>query len=720
MKKMSVDLANCYGIKQLAHEFDFSKASSYSIYAPNGSMKSSFAGLFMDIAQGQPSKDKIFPLRVTKRNVKDEAGADIVAESVVAVRPYSGDVGRLAKSSTLLVNNALRKEYEDLYAGIKAAEARLLAAIKTQAASKKDMERELTTTFTKDNKLETALSRIRTEVLEIKDASFKDVRYDKIFDDKVLEALGKGDAKKVIEDYVRKYDELLKASTYFRKGIFNYHQATTIAKSLADNGFFDAKHTVRLNATESKEITSQKELEELIQKEKDSITGDKELKKKFAELDKLLYKNIQLREFNEYLSQDETILPQLANMELFKEVLLKNYLAAHVDLFREYLDVCEAAKERRAQIEEAARNETTQWQNVIDIFNERFFVPFKLSVENRVQAILGEEILILKFTFHEGADDADVQHNALIKILSTGEAKALYILDIIFEIEVRTKAATETVFVVDDIADSFDYKNKYAIIEYLREVRENSLFKLIILTHNFDFFRTLESRGVVPYKHCLTAVKKADSISLVPLIGFKNVFVNDWKGKFFTDSKKRIASIAFLRNILEYTKGKNDPDYLKLTSLLHLKPLTMTITQVDFDAVYRNLFGGTEAFPNQAQLVVPWIHAEAASCLTAAEGINFENKVVLSIAIRLAAEEYMVRKVADDDAVAAMTENQTTELLKRFEKDFPTQNEARKILSRVVLMTPENIHLNSFMYEPILDMSDDHLRRLYTDVRSLT
>jgi len=30
----------------------------------------------------------------------------------------------------------------------------------------------------------------------------------------------------------------------------------------------------------------------------------------------------------------------------------------------------------------------------------------------------------------------------------------------------------------------------------------------------------------------------------------------------------------------------------------------------------------------------------------------------------------------------------------------------------VMLMTPENIHLNSFMYEPIVDMNDDQLRRL--------
>ena len=43
-------------------------------------------------------------------------------------------------------------------------------------------------------------------------------------------------------------------------------------------------------------------------------------------------------------------------------------------------------------------------------------------------------------------------------------------LNIIFEVEVRKNLKHETLFVVDDIADSFDYKNKYAIIEYLKDI----------------------------------------------------------------------------------------------------------------------------------------------------------------------------------------------------------------------------------------------------------
>ena len=46
-------------------------------------------------------------------------------------------------------------------------------------------------------------------------------------------------------------------------------------------------------------------------------------------------------------------------------------------------------------------------------------------------------------------------------------------------------------------------------------------------------------------------------------------------------------------------------------------------------------------------------------------------------------------------------------------------DESRRILDDVVLMTPENIHVNSFMYEPIIDLSDAALRELFTRVKSL-
>jgi hypothetical protein len=614
----------------------------------------------------------------------------------------------------------LREEYEQLHTDIDTVKDRFLKALKEQSRSKKDIEKEISATFTKvENDFFRAIIRVKDEVLGQQDSPFANIDYDVIFDGKVLEMLGAKDFKTAIQGYIERYNALLAVSRYFKKGVFNYYNAATIAKSLADNGFFKARHTVNLNAGEKLEITSQKALEDLIDKEKESILTDKELKKKFAEIEKALQKNVTVRNFQDYLAAHDEILPRLQNIDAFKEDIWKSYIKAHEDLYKDLLAKYQAAEKRKLEIEKAANEQRTQWEQVIDIFNERFFVPFKLEAKNRVSVILGQEpILNLGFVFKDGVDTAAVERDALMQVLSMGEKRALYILNIIFEVEARNKAKQETVFVFDDIADSFDYKNKYAIIQYLKDIAEVPQFRQLILTHNFDFFRTVNSR-FVPYDRCLMTTKNIDGITLNPATGIRNVFANDWRPNFYSDAKKRIACIPFMRNLIEYTKGESDSDYLKLTSLLHWKTDSATIAQSDLDKIYATLFGLNGNHPDATASVVESIHAEARNCLTAGDGINLENKVVLSIAIRLAVEKYMAEKIKDPNFLTNITANQTQKLLTRFKSTCSAGRASVDIIQRVLLMTPENIHLNSFMYEPILDMADDHLRRLYRDVQSL-
>lgn len=720
MNKLNVDLENCYGIKKLQAQFDFSQHKAYAIYAPNSAMKSSLAQTFKDVADATASKDRIFPARVCSRNITDENGVDLPKESVLVVRPYDEVFGHTEKTSTLLVDSKLRKEYEQLHIEISKSKEMFLKALKEQSGSKKDLEKEISSTFTKsDDEFYRALIRVKDELLAQKDAPFADIRYDTLFDEKVLSFLGTKDFKTAIEDYIRKYNELLAASTYFRKGTFNYYNAATIAKSLADNGFFDAKHTVSLNADKKLEITSQKELEELIAKEKEGISNDKDLRKKFAEIEKLITKNANVRDFEAYLAEHEDLLPKLANIESFKEEIWKSYFKARIELYKDVIEKYQAAEKRKKEIEEEAGKQRTQWESVIKIFNNRFFVPFKLTAKNRVSVILGQEpMLNLGFTFEDGADEAPVEKAALMQVLSTGEKKALYVLNVIFEVEARKKANQETVFVVDDIADSFDYKNKYAIIQYLKDISEELHFNQIILTHNFDFFRTINSR-FVSYPHCLMASKSSAGIDLKQATGIQNVFVNDWKPNFFNDRKKRIASIPFIRNIIEYIRGDKDPEFIKLTSLLHWKSDSAGITQDELDAIYTSVFGATGSSGDGKRRVIDIIHHEASECLTAGGGINFENKIVLSIAIRIAAEQFMVKKISDAEFVASIESNQTPKLLAKFKELFSGNVDAIETIQQVILMTPENIHLNAFMYEPILDMSDEHLRKLYEGVLAL-
>ena len=724
MKTLKLQLKNCYGIKQLDAELDFSDAKAKAVYAPNGSMKSSLAQAFKDIANGVESRDRIFPKRPCTRVVKDENNNDLLGGSVLVVEPYE-EPKISTQTSTLLVNAKLREEYETLHAERDKAKDAFLKALREQSQSKRslDMEKEISRAFTPgDDQFFVALKRIRGEVSNRPDAPLKDIRYEIIFDDAVLEFLEKGDARQAINDYIKKYNELLAASTYFKKGVFNYYNAAQVAKQLASNGFFEAKHSVNLNAVDvegKKVISTEKELEELIASEKDAITNDKELRKKYADIEQHLQKNAKMRGLQEYLENHEEILAELSNVNAFREKVLKAYIDAHFGLYEDLLDKHEKAAERRKAVEEQAKKERTQWEDVIDIFNSRFMVPFEMRVSNREAVILGQQdIPELAFIFHDGDDKAPVVQNDLLKTLSTGERKALHVLNVLFDVRAREAAGQNTLIVVDDIADSFDYKNKYAIIQYLMDISANPLFRQILLTHNFDFYRTVGSR-FVGYQNCLMASKTDDGVTLDIAAGIRNVFINDWKKFFFSEAKKKIASISFMRNLIEYMRGNADPGFKKLTSLLHWTPDTPKIQVSELDAIYNEMFGGDGSTPGGDMPVVKMIADEAEKCLNAPDGINLENKVVLAIASRMAAEQFMVDQMDDAKLTAEPKANQTARLLKKYEELHPEKKGDIKVLKQVTLMTPENIHLNSFMYEPILDMSDHHLRKLYKEVKSL-
>jgi hypothetical protein len=126
------------------------------------------------------------------------------------------------------------------------------------------------------------------------------------------------------------------------------------------------------------------------------------------------------------------------------------------------------------------------------------------------------------------------------------------------------------------------------------------------------------------------------------------------------------------------------------------------------------------ALPDTDRSVISLIHETAETILPEEDSkAELESKIILSIAIRLQAEDFMVKKINDQTFVDSIEGFQTRELIKRFTADFSGEPESIKLLNQVNLMTPENIHLNSFMYEPILDMAPGHLKSLYREVKQL-
>lgn len=720
MEKLNVKIKDCYGINTLESIFDFTENNStHVIYAPNGVMKTSFANVFDDYSKGIESKDLIYQERIPVREIKDVNGNDIDKESIFVIRPYEITY-KSERMSTLLVKEELRKEYDEIHKKINIEKDKLLQELKKASGIKKNIEEEISETFTGDkNSLFVALERLEKEILNNNIPLYGDISYAIIFDEKVVAFLETGDFKRQIKKYIEKYDELLSASTFLKKG-FNHYNASTVHKSLADNGFFKAEHTINLNEKGNKiEVSDEKELLKIIQGEKEKILNNAELKKIFDTIDKKIT-NQQLRDFREYLFEHQEILPELANLRKLKQMLWIAYIKNNKTLYENLLMEYKKAQKELNNIIEKAKRDKTDWENVIEIFNRRFYVPFKLEIKNKSDAILRDEAPSIHYFFENREEN--VEENLLIRVLSQGEKRALYLLNIIFEIESRKKQNLKTLFIIDDIADSFDYKNKYAIMEYLKEISEYGNFYSIILTHNFDFFRTVQDRiGMNKYENSYMAFKEKDQIHLVKLkyTYISNPFI-DWK-KDLTNKTKLIASVTFARNIAEYIADIDN--YEKLTSILHIKPDTDFITIKDIEEIYKNIFKDLNYLDLEYQdkKIIDLIFelAEELYNQQIEVGLNLENKVVLSMAIRLIAEKYMIEKINDSTFVSGIKTNQTGKLFRRFKKDFLNDYISIEILERVNLMTPENIHLNSFMYEPILDISDYHLKQLYSEVKGL-
>ena len=178
-----------------------------------------------------------------------------------------------------------------------------------------------------------------------------------------------------------------------------------IADALTKHGFFEAKHTITLNSGKDRKqipISNPKQLEAVIEDEKNAIFKDPALQTKFNKLASLLWKNETLRDFQSYLLEHEDLVPRLQNVRKFKEDVLKSYIKEKLDLYNDLLAQYDSAATRKKEITAEAVKETTQWEKAVQIFKDRFIVPFELEIQNKPGAVLGYIPPTLAFTYRMG------------------------------------------------------------------------------------------------------------------------------------------------------------------------------------------------------------------------------------------------------------------------------------------------------------------------------
>lgn len=718
MNKLTVNLENCYGIGRLQCEFDFTRSPVHAVYAPNGIMKTSLARTFRDVSTGEASSDQMFPGRVTNRILQDQSGAELQSEQILVIPPYEESY-QPREVSTLLVEASLKADYDEAVEEIENRKKTLLSALKSRTGltgRTTTPETELAKCFGSTDLLDT-LDKI-LEVAESAEPNLASISYNIVFGEKAVQFLTSPNALTEIDAYVKQFDELVSHSSILTPQ-FTHTNANAVQKSLMDGHFFDANHWITLNEGDKPvEIRSANELKVRVESEIRRILSDENLHKTFEAFDKKIASNAELRDLRNYLRDHQEIIPRLRDLSAFRQAVWASFLNAELPLLKELHTQYATSRSVIESVILRAQEQATAWAAVVDLFNQRFSVPFRLHVENQADVILKAQTPRIAFEFNDGAGTTTVSSSKdLLIALSQGERRALYLLNVIFELEIRKRSHTTTLVIVDDIADSFDYRNKYAIIEYLQDVSRSGNFRLIILTHNFDFHRSASSRIGIDRQNRRIAVRAGREIFLVAEKYQKNP-LSHWQ-EHATDITKFIASIPFVRNLAEYCD--HDDAFNALTEALHIKSKTKTMTLSDIDTEYAKVIKNYAPPVTPSRSSLYWDQLTTSACAIAADNTDhaeLEAKLVLSIAIRLKAELHMINRISDSTFVNSITKDQTKELLQKYRELFPTTPEL-KVLDQVQLMTPENLHVNAFMFEPIIDLGMDHLRCLYSSVSNL-
>lgn len=733
MNKLNIELTNCFGIDSLNHEFDFGKGNTFSIYARNGLMKTSFAKTFQLIQQGKKENisDAIFGEPGSA--IVQIDGQDIEKKQVFVVKSYESSYE--SDISSLLIKGDIQTQLKDVFKVrtklLKALEKDSGLKIKRTSLGKTVYELEPTIVKDFDFNEKDILSNLMELASYEPEIECSDIPYSVIFDDTVLKKIKDTKFQEGIRDFITSSDEIYSSFEYLEKGNLTLPKLKDLKKSLVKDAFFVKQNKVILSGQDA--ITNSEALEQHIS----NIETKIQQTPAYKAIENLLNdsKGIVLKDI---IETNPEIIGFLAldKLQTLKKCLWGSYIRHNSILFEE---LCDKYNDFSEAID-ALEIDDTPWKKALDIFNQRFTVPFMMNVVNLKGAIIGESVPQVEFSFKKGDTVKTIDRSKLEKLdtLSQGEKRALYLLNIIFDIEQIKNTGEETLLVIDDIADSFDYKNKYAIIEYLYELAQVSNIYMLILTHNFDFYRTVASRLSVNRSNRLIADYSNDVLKLEVEYYQDKPFKN-WKNN--PKEKDIFALLPFVRNLIEYGVDQNishtGEDFLFLTSLLHEKQDSRRITFGDIEPLYKHYAGVTQFDASVGTDVVVLSKLYSVCDDITTFDTKLENKIVLSIGIRHKAEEYIIQQIHNYTGQLSWRKNkqnyrgtnvefmnfvqnngnQTREPFNGY-KQFGDADKI-KILNEVNIMTPEHIHVNSFMYEPILDMDIVELHRLYHTIKNL-
>ncbi|MHB8096563.1 MAG: hypothetical protein ACYDEI_02760 [Erysipelotrichaceae bacterium] len=700
---------NVYGIKDLIKP-ELIKGNTI-IYAPNGVMKSSFSHGINTIKNGEQiprdvvnNIDSEFEIEFDGQTITHNSSNRKFRAVIFSDGINESSIFENPNIASLAISQKLRARYD--------------ACIKKNDLNTQPFEQIIQTNLLGISRKSAKSIELLNQIFGGKDCiesiinipeSFNiipekilSIPFQSIFNPSV-EAIAKGEEfKNRIESYIsilkKEFDK-----KYFSNG-FTLNGLISLFEQAKESGFFLAGHKFQLG----NDILSSEEVENLINNTIISIFNQKEVKQAFENTTKL-FKKKETKELEVQLTAGSELIEFLINYDLFKKDFVINHFTMNISNINELkLNLIETMKEIEEILKDAANEENT-WNEVLDLFNLRFKNKIEnIQIVNDKDAKIGRKPPIFSIRHSESNNEITPE---IERRFSAGEKRTILILNILYEIAMMQKEEGKFLVIFDDIIESFDYKNKYAILQYLKEFSGSDKMQLIILTHNFDFYRScrhvmdddlLNSKLMAYSKNRIVTLYKNEQEYYDDLSYF-----NNWKNT--REIRFILPLIPFLRNSEQLRNNK--AKYVSLCRFVHYNEETENLKLSDIKEIFdEENVCLPERFDERTYLEHLSNVIDGLLNKVTINETQLEAKINLGLFIRVFMERFLWKKYVEiyqSEPINLSKYDKTNELYNKIKPNL-TKEEIITI-DTCLITSPSFIHVNSFMYEPLIDIGCERL-----------
>lgn len=715
---------NIYGISELFGADNLAQINV--IYAPNGTAKSSIADSLEKISNNQVGdikdvyggdKTPVFEIEIDDN---EKCTSEHFCKFNVLKYTSTENFGLENKDcSNLVISKKVSSAVSKFLDTIQDAKNAIQSLISSQLPKKKNstIEKSLLSIagVTSPDDKGFYISLIKNVDLEVGPLSFHvdEKMLETLLNDKMKAACQTNEVKTGALEYFEEVKKI--SSSEGRHSIFDdsfqLQNLIDFHGKAKSTGFYkecDPKRELLING----EAVDEKEIEKIINDEMRRVFDKPEAKEKFDKIKKGLGKQ---KKQIAVLETNPALIPELIDYKKFSSRLF-------VSTFQNVVSSLKIEKQKivdaQKAIDDILRKKDSDDELIKDIwsrFESRFqFKKFDLKIENEYSAKIGTAVPVF----------AKYVHGTKTKItdpkefrFSTGEIKTYNLINFILTIEELRYRNEKVTIILDDAVDSFDYRNKYGIIDYLCDIKDDKNIQLLILTHNFDFYRS--SILAFGKRNCNQYFAYKDNQGVVTFYDVKNKGYylelsnfNAWKNN--PTACQLFALAPFMRNVLQLRYSRSNEKVQNIDLFLHYRP------EIEKKTVHDLI----SSFDLEKELTIPKEIKEndlyLASLFTTTNSLldkedkiketNLEAKITIGLFIRLFLERYLFLLIKKHGGSLPTDDNKYTftHTLIKNAQPYLKPEEKRSVTS-ANLASPSYLHANSFMYEPLIDVGFNDL-----------